>query len=736
MQKIKKGKKSSNQQPGDEGNALFVRGLPSSTSSKQLEEFFGGVGPLRRSFVVTDGKTERCTGVGFLHFALREDAKKALEVLQGATFGGRRIQLDYARRRQRRLPETSNGDSETVTPAQAPEEPAETKRGPPLKTKGNFNGSVGNRTVVVKSDAKDAILDAQIVLNKLGDEPRAAGFESYVSSADGTILRFLFRTWPQAGVAASRIHGDGLDACVEALSGGRKCKLIVRNLPFKLNVAQVRGVFRQIANVREITVPVPNNQRSDENAVGAISLSKVDAEFVSTRGFGFVEYFLAADANKAIEKVNGMKIGGRPVAVDLALGKSEFAKKIAENTAPEITDTVEESAEDEVSDEDPAGSSAPNEDGADKPVRKAAESSEEEMERTAFVRNLLFETSSSELWTAMESKFGSIEQAVVVKDPITGRSRGTAFVRFASAEQLNSALSPTESGLRNGGTFTLQGRDLLIVPALKRDHARDKVVGTNEKTDRRNMRLAWIGHIKGDSAEGLKMSEADLGKRMKAEKEKRAKLSNNPNAFVSDTRLCIRNLPKFVDEKVLKYICLGILQVKSGRADSARRSFPKITHAKVVRDARRNNKSRGFGFVQFGEHRHALQALHRLNNNAKAIEVVLEAKAKSFGVDEAEVAQLRREWGKDRRLFVEFSVEDSRTVAILNNLKKSGKLSTENVGTELKRQKPEAPSDKNEEKEEAVKSKRRRKKNGKAKEVGEDRFENLVENYKLRLKNQ
>lgn len=752
-----------------EGNSLFIRGLPPSATGESLEQFFSIVGPIRRAFVVTNGAEQtKCTGVGFVHFALREDAKKALNTLQSAAFGGRRLHLHFAKRRHRTSDDTVqasiNDDTVDADGGLRKKRPRaehlpddivsahRTKRVKASHPQGALLGSAAMRTVVVKCRNESDTISKEQLLQAMGAaNDKEAGLESILVAACAKSARCVFRSWALAGSAAARIHGFTYDTCIDALRGGRRCRLIVRNLPFDVDPSEFEKPFREIAPVREFSLPQPKEEEGEEDNSKDTTTTKVGKEKKKNakrcRGFGFVEYFLVADANRAIAKVNGSKIGGRVVAVDLAIGKTQFINK--SNADEQQGSDIDEAAAgkdkafeesgielEEEKDEQPPGVQASRlettgvghgddgREGSTTHKRRRAKvgataetesvdglhtgqgsaqakrpvSTPEEMERTVFIRNLLYETSATELWQAMEQRFGKIEQAVVVKDPLTGRSRGSAFVRFATREQATEAVSvtgPTDAERGNvgvpGSTISLQGRTLLIARATDRERARDLVQDSSKKKDRpdpRNMRLAWIGHIKPDSAEAHGMSEADFAKRAKAEKEKKAKLSKNPNTFVSETRLSVRNLPKFVDEKILKQLFLLGARYDARRTSNDKASEtvqrqkgpsrqPRISHTKILRDAQRNDRSRGYGFVQFEEHRHALQALHRLNNNPSALDMLLEANPRALELNEQRKQIYRKEWGARRRLIVEFSVEDKRQVRILEGIKERGRAKRE-----------------------------------------------------------
>ena len=57
-----------------------------------------------------------------------------------------------------------------------------------------------------------------------------------------------------------------------------------------------------------------------------------------------------------------------------------------------------------------------------------------------YVGNLSFQTSDEELHRAFEA-FGQVESATVVKDKMSGQSRGFGFVEMPSAEEAKAAIA-------------------------------------------------------------------------------------------------------------------------------------------------------------------------------------------------------------------------------------------------------------------------------------------------------
>ena len=82
------------------------------------------------------------------------------------------------------------------------------------------------------------------------------------------------------------------------------------------------------------------------------------------------------------------------------------------------------------------------------------------MQDKLFVGGLSWDTDDQGLHQAF-SRFGDIEEAIVIKDRDTGRSRGFGFVEMASAENAQAAISAL-----NG--HNLDGRDLTVNVAKER----------------------------------------------------------------------------------------------------------------------------------------------------------------------------------------------------------------------------------------------------------------------------
>ena len=403
----------------------------------------------------------------------------------------------------------------------------------------------------------------------------------------------------------------------------RKCRLIIRNLSFLATEQNVLDKMSKFGPI--VSVELPKKQAPEREQTGKTrKFPEKDRSEPKehSMGFGFVTFLCESDASYVVEKVAGLKVCNREVAVDFCMAKETYEKygKKAEEptegneTAEKDEDSVasqkddvegsdaEEGLDAGSDDEEESGSdnegsegeddASDNSDAASDEDSEAEEEEKEEEEKpkvkkeptedvhegcTVFIRGLPFDADSNDIKFAL-GKYGRISLALVVKDKVTEMSKGTAFVKFITPDFASACVNAAQL---NGG-LSIKDRVCKIDLAVDRNSAqniKDSEVAKRGR-DKRNMYLANEGLIlpgadapvvEGASPKSAVMSEADKEKRQRAQSEKNKKLQN-PLFFVSGTRLSIRNLGKTVNDKELREICLNAAKngIKKGlvkRAD-------------------------------------------------------------------------------------------------------------------------------------------------------------------------
>ncbi|XP_076324339.1 RNA-binding protein 28 [Tachypleus tridentatus] len=459
----------------------------------------------------------------------------------------------------------------------------------------------------------------------------------------------------------------------------KKGRLIIRNLSFKATDEKIKKTFSKFGNITEITIP-----------------KKEDGKM---KGFAFVQFEKTSNAIKAINSLNAKEFLGRPIAVDFSLPKLKY-KEVAEKSVEQQQEPKTEKCEDDPGSEDVKDGEKNASDNEDESNESESEDDEEENStsdveggeeedddddddkssteeqkskndkenksyqgkkvnvqsskdiaegRTLFIRNVAFHTTTETLNEAM-AEFGPVNYALLCMDALTEHPKGSAFVQFLKKEDADKCLNKANDESQNGGII-LDGRKLNISVALGRTEIQKKVQEKQEKkpNDRRNLYLAREGQVRAGSMAAEGVSQTDLAKRMQLETRKQ-KLLRNYQYFISPVRLMVHNLPASVDDRRLKGMFLQAVGDHKARITEAR----VMCNLKQI-DTKKLGKSKGFGFVAFTEHKHALKALRELNNNPDIFTV-------------------------KKRPIVEFSVENRaalnakarRLVKSRENLKKKG----------------------------------------------------------------
>lgn len=221
--------------------------------------------------------------------------------------------------------------------------------------------------------------------------------------------------------------------------------------------------------------------------------------------------------------------------------------------------------------------------------------------------------------------------------------------------------------------FWLHGRQIFLMAAVDRStaHKLDEEKSEKIASDGRNLHLLKEGYIRAGSQAALDLKPGELAKREGSFQDRKRKILKHPHLFISTTRLSVRNLAKGVDEKQLRDLAtkcakewvaevtamekenrlgrterLELIRLKKEGNNIRGRVF--VKQAKIVRDktavdlkaiAKQQPKtslasadataaavaavdkkkligvSKGYGFVEFTSHAHALGCLRRMNNN-------------------------------------------------------------------------------------------------------------------------
>jgi len=79
---------------------IYVGNLSYETTADELRELFGQHGEVKEVYTPTDRETGRSRGFAFVEMPSDDEAKTAMEALDGTELGGRTIKVNEARARE------------------------------------------------------------------------------------------------------------------------------------------------------------------------------------------------------------------------------------------------------------------------------------------------------------------------------------------------------------------------------------------------------------------------------------------------------------------------------------------------------------------------------------------------------------------------------------------------------------------------------------------------------------
>jgi len=82
------------------GNKIYVGNLPFNFGEKELKETFSSFGEITEATVISDRYSGRSKGFGFVTFSSEDEAKKAVDEMNGKEVGGREIKVSEAKARE------------------------------------------------------------------------------------------------------------------------------------------------------------------------------------------------------------------------------------------------------------------------------------------------------------------------------------------------------------------------------------------------------------------------------------------------------------------------------------------------------------------------------------------------------------------------------------------------------------------------------------------------------------
>lgn len=305
---------------------LFFRNVPFECERGQVEAFFAEFGPLESCFLISatlKQKDEQAaaapdqhappkhSGYGFVKFATAEDAKRAVEELAKRhgvrKLGGRRLHVEFSVRKSA-LAVAKKNDAKVEVPKKRPRKEDEKEKEEELD-EGKPSG-VSSFVLVSEAKVPPPVKAIEGALRK--GAGLAKPLEKVGARAD--LFRAFFASSEHLAKVIKKCHGkafdkDGAKLFVIADDATLKAhRLIIRNVAFSAARADLLEALSSSGTILELSLPL--KESSEQH-----------------RGFAFVQFAQKAEAEAAMNSLNGKLIARRPVAVDWAVDQRKFQQQ-------------------------------------------------------------------------------------------------------------------------------------------------------------------------------------------------------------------------------------------------------------------------------------------------------------------------------------------------------------------------------------------------------------------------
>ncbi|EAU86772.1 ribosomal processing [Coprinopsis cinerea okayama7 len=326
---------------GGHGSTLFVSNLPYTATSVDLQTLFSDIAPVRSAFVVTEQGTGVSKGVGYVSFALKEDAESCYTKIseEGLTLAGRPIRAQWADKKNRRKEPKEEGEKKESKP-----KPAQAKAFVKVP-----HDPMAIRAIIVSGLPSG--IDSKTLWKKIRKCPGAEKLEWPQKKENGeedpSTAQVIFAKPSNAQDAVTKLHahvykGSLLSVTLKkrlenlakpilkkgakpaenaptAVAPSRASRLIVRNLPFDVTEQDLRALFLPHGPVYSIDIP-----KVEETVKG--KEGEEDKVVQRNKGFAFVWMLSKKDAEKALEACNGKAVKAG-MAEELVLDKQKKKKQ-------------------------------------------------------------------------------------------------------------------------------------------------------------------------------------------------------------------------------------------------------------------------------------------------------------------------------------------------------------------------------------------------------------------------
>ena len=290
-------------------NNIFIRGIPKTTTPREVYEYFMQFGDIF-SCKVPEDEQGKHNGYGYITYYNNEDAEKALKETKGKKiFDSLNVEIEHFQKKNERMINNNNeNNNHKIYINNLPEKYTIAELNSLCKEYGNvlnaniFSDRIGQKFGIVEftneNEAKDAMSKLNEKIIEKDDKKNKLSVQIYQTQFEHK--QFL------------------LNQSMKMKETKAKCNLYIKNIPLTAKEEDLEKVFSKYGEITSIRIQKDKIENKD---------NKDKIELVS-KGFGFISFDKPEEAKKALEEMDqkflpGFEGWNKPLDIDYHLTKNE-----------------------------------------------------------------------------------------------------------------------------------------------------------------------------------------------------------------------------------------------------------------------------------------------------------------------------------------------------------------------------------------------------------------------------
>ena len=290
-------------------NNIFIRGIPKTTTPREVYEYFMQFGDIF-SCKVPEDEQGKHKGYGYITYYSNEDAEKALKETKGKKiFDSLNVEIEHFQKKNERMINNNNeNNNHKIYINNLPQKYTIAELNSLCKEYGNvlnaniFSDRIGQKFGIVEftneNEAKDAMSKLNEKIIEKDDKKNKLSVQIYQTQFEHK--QFL------------------LNQSMKMKETKAKCNLYIKNIPLTAKEEDLEKVFSKYGEITSIRIQKDKIENKD---------NKDKIELVS-KGFGFISFDKPEEAKKALEEMDqkflpGFEGWNKPLDIDYHLTKNE-----------------------------------------------------------------------------------------------------------------------------------------------------------------------------------------------------------------------------------------------------------------------------------------------------------------------------------------------------------------------------------------------------------------------------